>query len=40
MTRLTTVDQPLRKALASLDVSGTPDGFNNFGGVNIIETIS
>jgi hypothetical protein len=27
MTRLTTVDQLLRKALAVLDASGTPDGF-------------
>src|SRR6266849_1230282 len=33
MTRLATVDQLLRKALAVLDASGTPDGFNNLGGV-------
>jgi len=30
---LTKVDQLLRKGLAVLDASGTPDGFNNFGGV-------
>jgi hypothetical protein len=28
-----TVDQLLRKSLALLDASGTPDGFNNLGGV-------
>ena len=33
MTRLATVDQLLRKAPAVLGASGTPDGFNNLGGV-------
>jgi hypothetical protein len=33
MTRLATVDQLLRKAPAVLDASGTPDGFDNLGGV-------
>jgi hypothetical protein len=34
MTLLATVDQLLRKAPAAvLDASGTPDGFNNLGGV-------
>ena len=33
MTGLATVDQLLRTALVVLDASGTPDGFNNLGGV-------
>jgi hypothetical protein len=33
MTRLATVDQLVRTALVALDASGTPDGFNNLGGV-------
>jgi hypothetical protein len=40
MTRLATVDQLLRKALAVLDASGTADGFNNLGGRNIMDKIS
>jgi hypothetical protein len=39
-TRLATVDQLLRKALAVLDASGTADGFNNLGGRNIMDKIS
>ena len=33
MTQLATVDQLLRKAPVVLDASGTPDRFNNLGGV-------
>jgi hypothetical protein len=40
MTRLDTVDQLLRKALAVLDASGTADGVNNLGGRNIMDKIS
>jgi hypothetical protein len=40
MTRLATVDQLLRKALAVFDASGTADGFNNLGGRNIMDKIS
>src|SRR5713226_7025725 len=40
MTRLATVDQLLRKALAVLDASGTADGFNNLGGRNIMDKIT
>src|SRR6476646_3770408 len=39
MTRLATVDQPVRKAPAVLDASGTPDVFN-LGGVSWIKSLS
>jgi len=41
MTRLAAVDQLLRKALAVLDASGTPDGFNNpEGAISWIKSLS